>query len=102
MVSLLFLCLSCRAIARNYDTCSVHRTTEDKFLAWLVFEHALLVLKVAVHIIIPDEPASLSIIKARQRSARNNVVDALSVIKNGIEQIADRDQSFYRVVSGQP
>lgn len=43
------------------------RSTEDRFLTWLVFEHALLLLKVLVHVIIPDQPASLAIIKARQR-----------------------------------
>eukprot|EP00903_Cladosiphon_okamuranus_P010788 g10194.t1 len=43
------------------------KSNEDKFLVWLVFEHALLLLKVLVHIIIPDHPASLAIIKARQR-----------------------------------
>ncbi|CAM9287375.1 unnamed protein product [Ectocarpus sp. 12 AP-2014] len=42
-------------------------STEDRFLTWLVFEHALLLLKVLVHVIIPDQPASLAIIKARQR-----------------------------------
>lgn len=42
-------------------------STEDKFLVWLVFEHLLLLLKVLLHVVIPDHPASLAIIKARQR-----------------------------------
>lgn len=46
-----------------------NRSTEDKFLTWLVFEHVLLLVKVLIHIVIPDQAASLTIIKARQRSA---------------------------------
>ncbi|CAM9423223.1 unnamed protein product [Scytosiphon promiscuus] len=42
-------------------------SSEDKFLVWLVFEHALLLLKVLIHVTIPDQPASLAITKARQR-----------------------------------
>lgn len=48
-------------------TARINRTAEDKFLIWLVFEHVLLLVKVLVHVIIPDHPASLTIIKARQR-----------------------------------
>ena len=36
-------------------------------MTWLVFEHVLLLIKVLIHVIIPDQAASLTIIKARQR-----------------------------------
>ncbi|CAN0155383.1 unnamed protein product, partial [Laminaria digitata] len=44
-----------------------YMSTEDKFLTWLVFEHVLLLMKVLIHVLIPDQAASLTIIKARQR-----------------------------------
>lgn len=47
---------------------------EDKFLVWLVFEHALLLLKVLVHVTIPDQPASLAITKARQRWVEHRLI----------------------------